>query len=90
MIRYFIPHDALVHMFYLTAGVLDLFVAVVILFTRKKAILYWAILWPLVTALARPLSGMPVYEFMIRIPNFLVPVVLNVYLGFVERKRVLG
>ncbi len=55
-------------------GVLDIFLAIVMLIFPIRAIALWLLVWGIITALLRPLSGEPFAEFIERAGNFGIPV----------------
>ena len=57
-------------------GILDLIVAVTILFKPFKYVVVWAIIWTFLTALIRPVSGEPVWAFVERGANWGAPLAL--------------
>lgn len=57
-------------------GLLDMAVAVLVLFRPVRAVLAWATLWAFLTALARPVAGDPVWDFVERFANVGVPLAL--------------
>ena len=57
-------------------GMMDLLVAVIVLFRPIKAILIWATVWAFATALSRPIAGMPIWDFVERTANWIVPLTL--------------
>ncbi|MDO8626715.1 MAG: hypothetical protein Q7K39_04690 [Candidatus Magasanikbacteria bacterium] len=63
-------------------GILDVFVAVVVLVRPVRAILLWAAFWGFWTALVRPLVGLPVWDFIERFANWGAPLALLLMLGW--------
>ncbi|MBI1970214.1 hypothetical protein HYS47_00550 [Candidatus Woesearchaeota archaeon] len=63
-------------------GIMDLTVALVTLFKPLRIVLCWAVLWALITALIRPVSGEPVWDFVERAANFMAPLALLALHGF--------
>lgn len=57
-------------------GMLDLTVALIILFKPIRVVLLWAILWGFWTALLRPLVGEPIGDFIERWSNWGAPLAL--------------
>lgn len=57
-------------------GLLDLLVAALVLFKPYRGVLVWATFWGLSTALIRPLSGEPIWDFVERSANFMAPLAL--------------
>ena len=60
----------------LTVGLMDLTVALVVLFKPLKPIILWAAFWGFWTALVRPLVGEPVWDFVERWANWGAPLAL--------------
>jgi hypothetical protein len=59
-----------------TVGLLDMAVAVAVLFKPYRILLVWAALWGLATAIARPVAGDPIWDFVERWANWGVPLAL--------------
>lgn len=57
-------------------GIMDIFVAFVVLLRPVRSILVWASLWAFMAALSRPLSGEPLLEFVERSANWCMPLLL--------------
>ena len=57
-------------------GILDICVALVVLFKPMKPVLLWAIFWGFWTALIRPIVGMPIWDFVERFANWGAPLAL--------------
>jgi len=57
-------------------GFMDIIVAVLAIVYPLRLVLAWAVIWGFVTALARPLSGEPVWDFVERWGNWAVPLAL--------------
>ncbi len=54
-------------------GAVDILLGIVLLFKPIRAIAVWLIVWGILTALCRPLSGEPFAEFIERAGNFGAP-----------------
>lgn len=63
-------------------GVVDLAVALIVLVKPMRAILLWATLWGLWTALLRPLGGDPIWDFVERWANWGAPLALLLLRGW--------
>ena len=63
-------------------GTMDIFVAFMILVKPLRIIIVWAALWAFATALSRPISGEPIWEFIERTPNWIIPLILLAILEF--------
>ncbi|MEK7150454.1 MAG: hypothetical protein AAB688_01200 [Patescibacteria group bacterium] len=57
-------------------GIMDLLVAVIVLFRPIKPVLLWAAFWGFWTALVRPLVGEPIWDFIERFANWGAPLAL--------------
>lgn len=57
-------------------GIMDLLVAVIVLFKPLKPVLLWATFWGFWTALVRPLVGEPIWDFIERFANWGAPLAL--------------
>lgn len=63
-------------------GVLDFIVAAVSLLFPIRAIILWAVIWGFATALMRPITGEPIWDFVERAGNWLTPFALLFVLGW--------
>lgn len=70
-----IGHDMAYHLMPIV-GCVDIFFGLMLLFHPIKAVPLWLVIWGLVTALLRPLSGEPIGEFIERAGNFGAPLAL--------------
>ena len=57
-------------------GILDITIALIVLFKPIPAVLFWAGIWGFWTALLRPIVGMPVWDFIERWANWGAPLAL--------------
>ena len=57
-------------------GIADILVAVFVLFKPLRIVLGWAVFWAFITALIRPISGEPIWDFIERSANFMAPLAL--------------
>lgn len=57
-------------------GALDIFVAFLVLWRPIRIVLAWGALWALATAIARPVSGDPIWDLVERAANVGVPLAL--------------
>lgn len=62
-------------------GALDIFLGIAMLFFPIRAIAGWLLIWGMVTALLRPLSGEPFAEFIERAGNFGMPLAFLLVYG---------
>lgn len=59
-----------------TIGIIDIFVAVFVLIYPFRLMLIWATIWGFLTALARPVAGDPIWDFIERWANWGAPLAL--------------
>lgn len=57
-------------------GIMDVLVALIVLFKPIKPILLWAVFWGFFTALIRPFVGQPIWDFIERFANWGAPLAL--------------
>jgi hypothetical protein len=62
-------------------GTIDILLGIILLFKPIRAIALWLVIWGIITALCRPLSGEPFAEFVERAGNFGAPLALLVLAG---------
>lgn len=62
-------------------GTIDILIGIAILIYPIRALFIWLIIWGIVTALLRPLSGEPMAEFFERAGNFGAPLALLLFYG---------
>ncbi|HTS43587.1 MAG TPA: hypothetical protein VMH01_04265 [Puia sp.] len=67
-------------------GSFDILMGLVLLFFPLRIIPAWLVLWSIMTALLRPLSGEPFAEFIERAGNFGAPLALIILSGGMEKK----
>ena len=65
-------------------GIIDISLGIILLFKPVRAIAVWLVLWGIMTALCRPLSGEPFAEFIERAGNFGVPLCLLLLAGGIQ------
>ena len=66
-------------------GTLDILVSLIVLLKPIRVILIWASVWGFATALIRPISGEPIWDFVERSANWAAPLAL-LYLRGLPRK----
>lgn len=66
-------------------GILDIIVAIFALVKPFRGVLIWATTWAFITALIRPISGEPIWDFVERTANWAVPLAL-LYLRGMPKK----
>ena len=66
-------------------GIIDILVAIFALVKPIRAILIWASIWAFITALIRPISGEPIWDFVERTANWAAPLAL-LYLRRLPKK----
>lgn len=57
-------------------GVLDILVAITVVFKPNKYVVLWCVLWAFTTALIRPISGEDIWSFIERGDNWGAPLAL--------------
>ncbi len=57
-------------------GVMDIIVALIVLFKPIKTVILWAVFWGFWTALVRPIVGQPIWDFIERFANWAAPLAL--------------
>ncbi|MEP6949744.1 MAG: hypothetical protein ABI863_10740 [Ginsengibacter sp.] len=62
-------------------GTVDILLGIIILIYPLRAVIIWLVIWGIITALLRPLSGEPFAEFIERAGNFGAPLVLIILSG---------
>lgn len=62
-------------------GLIDITLGIILLFKPVRAIALWLVVWAILTALFRPLSGEPIAEFIERAGNFGAPLCLLLLAG---------
>lgn len=65
-------------------GSVDILLGLVLLFQPVRAIAGWLVIWGIITALCRPLSGEPFAEFIERAGNYGAPLALLVLTGGIK------
>lgn len=70
-----------------SVGILDLVVALIVLFRPIRIVLLWAVFWGFWTALVRPLVGEPVWDFVERWANWGAPLALLLLYGWPKSPR---
>lgn len=63
-------------------GIIDIFLAVLVLIKPIRAALLWMALWGFLTALARPIAGEPIWDFIERWTNWGAPLALLFLMGW--------
>ena len=63
-------------------GLLDVCVALIVLFRPIKPVLLWAVFWGFWTALIRPIIGQPIWDFIERFANWGAPLALYFLLKY--------
>ena len=66
-------------------GVMDILVAIFALVKPIRVVLIWATLWAFATALIRPISGEPIWDFVERTANWAAPLALLYLRGLPKR-----
>ena len=68
-------------------GVMDIVVAILALVWPIRIVLIWATLWAFATALARPIAGDPIGDFVERAANWAAPLALLVLQGVPKKLK---
>ena len=68
-------------------GALDVFTAILALIFPFRLLLAWASVWAFLTALARPIAGDPIWDFVERWANIGVPLALLYVRGFPKKMK---
>ncbi|MBI2107142.1 hypothetical protein HYT57_04095 [Candidatus Woesearchaeota archaeon] len=68
-------------------GILDILVAISVLIKPIRGILIWAVFWAFTTALIRPISGEPIWDFIERTANWAAPLALLYLIGFPKKLK---
>jgi hypothetical protein len=63
-------------------GYFDVVIALSIIIRPMRIVLIWCVIWAFLTALARPISGAPIWDFVERASNWTVPLVLLFIYGW--------
>jgi hypothetical protein len=68
-------------------GAMDIVIAILALVKPMKWVLAWATAWAFLTALIRPISGEPIWDFVERTANWAVPLALLAMHGFPKKAK---
>lgn len=68
-------------------GYMDVAVAVFALLFPLNIVLIWATIWAFATALIRPLTGEPIWDFVERSANWAAPLALLMIKGFPKKLK---
>ena len=68
-------------------GILDILVAISVLVKPLRGVLIWAVFWAFLTALIRPISGEPIWDFVERAANWAAPLALLYLKGFPKKLK---
>ena len=68
-------------------GIMDIVIAISVLLFPLRIILGWAALWGFITALIRPISGEPIWDFIERWANWAAPLALLALHGFPKKVK---
>jgi len=63
-------------MFMTAVGVMDVLLAILVLWKPIRPLLLWMAFWGFWTALIRPLVGLPIWDFIERFANWAAPLAL--------------
>jgi hypothetical protein len=65
-------------------GMVDILLGLILLIKPIRAIAVWLVIWSIITALCRPLSGEPFAEFIERAGNYGAPLCLLLLAGSIQ------
>ena len=82
-----VPDPAVATQLLFIIGLMDILLAILVLFRPVRIALLWMVLWGFWTALIRPLVGMPIWAFIERGANWGAPLALLVMLGWPRSVR---
>lgn len=68
-------------------GGVDIIVAILALIWPIRIVLIWATLWAFATALARPIAGDPIWDFVERTANWAAPLALLILQGVPKKLK---
>ena len=68
-------------------GAFDVLVALIVLIKPIRVVLIWAVIWGFATALIRPISGEPIWDFVERSANWAAPLALLYLRGLPRRVK---
>ncbi|MBI2031709.1 MAG: hypothetical protein HYT08_03785 [Candidatus Levybacteria bacterium] len=68
-------------------GVLDLFIALIVLLRPIRIVLVWAVFWGFWTAILRPIVGEPIWDFIERFANIGAPLALLALRGIPQKAK---
>ncbi|MBI5391400.1 hypothetical protein HZB00_00185, partial [Candidatus Woesearchaeota archaeon] len=68
-------------------GIIDISIAVLMLFFPFRLLVGYAALWGFLTALARPIAGDPIWDFVERWANWGAPLALLILRGFPRKLK---
>lgn len=68
-------------------GIMDIIVAFMALIWPIRIVLIWATFWAFSTALARPIAGDPIWDFVERTANWAAPLALLVLQGVPKKLK---
>lgn len=66
-------------------GIFDVIIALLALIKPMRIIFLYAFIWTVLTALMRPIVGQPIWDFVERSSNFMVPLALLYLRGFPKK-----
>jgi len=71
----------------LSIGIVDIIIAISAIIFPFRLLLIWAFVWSFLTALARPVAGEPIWDFVERWANWGAPLALLYLRGFPQSLR---
>ncbi|MEE9430995.1 MAG: hypothetical protein V3V16_08150 [Melioribacteraceae bacterium] len=63
-------------------GIIDIIIAILALFKPMRIVFLYAFIWAVATAIMRPILGLPIWDFVERSSNFMLPLALLYMRGF--------
>ncbi len=78
--------DTIIQLLFLI-GLLDIAIAIIVLFKPVRIALLWAVFWGFWTALLRPIGGDPIWDFVERSANWGAPLALLMLRGFPQQMK---
>ncbi len=63
-------------------GAVDIVIALLALFKPMRIVFLYAFIWTLLTSVMRPIVGLPIWDFVERSSNFMIPLALLYLRGF--------
>jgi len=68
-------------------GIMDIGIAILALVKPFKIVILWATIWAFITALIRPITGDPIWDFIERTANWAAPLALLTLKGLPKKLK---